>query len=250
MLIIFPVYSRVKLLPYFLRYYSSIGITHFVCALYDGKNNPLYQQIIKFSTRYNLTVRTSIDSRVKPYNPYNEMHGLNKIRREFRKKYDWYCIADLDEFHFFNGLELIQVRQKAEKLGCVAAGGKFVDRVAENGAFPPIRGPLDETFPLGCDLTFCLGARHQKISMAQSNIEICLGHHNVKAKVAWGLSETHHFKWHRGMKMTLQQRYKNYSKQGIPWAKRELPLQLRLAQSGINFDEPSLRIRRAQRLGI
>jgi len=250
MLVIFPVYDRIKLLPYFLRYYESIGATHFVCALFDGKRNPLYPKISAFQRKYKLDVRISVDSRVSEYNPLAEKIGLNIIRKEFSKKFRWYCIADLDEFHYFGGGTLHDIVQKAEKLKFRAVGGVFVDRIAADGFFPAIHGSLDKTFPLGCDLTHCCESNNRKISLARSTVQIEFGHHEAKCKVAWGGSETHHFKWHNSVRKAIAHRYKLYSKQNISWAATKLPAQLGIINRGVNLTFPGLHVRKASILGV
>jgi len=136
---------------------------------------------------------------------------LNKIRREFSHKYQWYCIADLDEFHCFLGKTIPEAIREAKRYKCLAIGGVFVDRLAANGTFPPISGPLDNLFPLASDLTYCCGSTNSKISLAMSCVEIELGHHDAKVKTAWGISETHHFKWHKGVHKAIAKREKLYT---------------------------------------
>jgi hypothetical protein len=250
MLVIFPIFNRIQLLPYFLRYYTSVGATQFVCALYHGKRNPLYKKINRYGARYPLAIRTSTNSRLTHYNPFEEMYGLNQVRREFTEQFRWYCIADLDEFHYFGRRKMTTVARYAEEAGYAAVGGAMVDRIAANGQFPTIHGPLDRRFPLGCDLTASVGANPRKISLARSHIEIALGHHEASAKTAWGGSETHHFKWHKGVYEILKTRYKYYHRQGLPWTESELPPQIRVIEEGVNLTDPKLHLRTARKLGV
>lgn len=250
MLVLFPVHDRVGLLPYFLRYYTSIGATRFVCALFNGKANPVYAKIASFQTRYPLQICPSFVARVEKYNPFDEKRALNRLRLEFCEKAQWYCIADLDEFHYFEGKSMLDAVRKAKRHKFQAVGGVLVDRLAANGKFPPIRGSLDKTFPLGSDLTYCCGANNGKISLARYDVTIELGHHYTYVEIGWGISETHHFKWSRGVYRTLALRQKFYSKQGVPWAKTELPVQLSLTRRGVNLAMPNLRLRKADKLGV
>jgi hypothetical protein len=195
MLMIFPVFDRIKLLPYFLRYYSSQGVTQFVCALYNGERNLLYNQILHFKRCYNLHIRTSLICKIEEFSPQGETLGLNKIREEFAKEFEWYCIADLDEFHFCGSKTFFEMVQEAEINGFNAIHGVFFDRIAEDGSFPEIQDkPLDETFPLSCNLTFCSGAGCNKIAFAKSNIRIECGHHRAEANVWPNMVQVHHFK--------------------------------------------------------
>jgi hypothetical protein len=178
------------------------------------------------------------------------MYGLNQVRKELAEKFHWYCIADLDEFHFFNGLKISTVVRHAEQHGYQAIGGRLVDRIAANGTFPEIRGSLDRCFPLGSDLTRSTGACHSKIALAKSHVEIAPGHHDAQAKIAWGSVETHHFKWHRGIHEIIKIRYKNYLRQGMPWAEKEYPRQLKMIEEGVNLTDPKLNLHKAHKLGV
>lgn len=250
MLVLFPVHDRVSLLPYFLRYYTSIGATRFVCALFNGKANPVYAKIASFQTRYPLQICPSFVARVEKYNPFDEKRALNRLRLEFCEKAQWYCIADLDEFHYFEGKSMLDAVRKAKRHKFQAVGGVLVDRLAANGKFPPIRGSLDKTFPLGSDLTYCCGGNNTKISLAKCQVEIEVGHHCANVETGWGISETHHFKWFKGVRPNLIRRQKYYGQQCIPWAKTMLPNQIAIINGGINLNMPGLRLRTANKLGV
>jgi hypothetical protein len=250
MLMIFPVYGRIDLLPYFLKYYSSLGVSQFVCGLYDGKKNPSYEQILSFRSQYRLIVRPSVDSTLATYNPVTEAHGLNVIRMEFMPHYPWYAIADLDEFHCFSGKSLPKVALQAESLACDAVHGVFVDRIAADGSFPKISGILDDVFPLACNLTHCFGGCCRKIVLARSRVKISSGHHRANGRIWYNAAEVHHFKWHYAIHEVIHDCHKRYQKQGLRWAMRELPLAKKLISEKIDLHNKRLRVRQAAILGI
>jgi hypothetical protein len=249
MLIIFPVCDRIKLLPYFLQYYSSIGATQFVCGLYNGEKSLLYNKVSSYKRHFNLQIQTSFTSDPSLWNTHSETHGLNRIREEYSKKYDWYCIADLDEFHYFKGKTLPEMVQEAEQGGYDAMHGVFFDRIAIDGAFPDIKGTLDKTFPLVCDLTKCARLASSKIVMARNHVKIHSGHHKTNAKTWYNAAEVHHFKWSKGVYESITFHYNRYQRQGLRTADG-WPRILKLIDGGVDIANPKLRVRPASKLGI
>jgi hypothetical protein len=251
MLVIFPIYDDIKLLPYFLRYYSKLGAKKFVCGLYNGKNNPLYEHIRAFSENYDLLIYNSVLADFKGlYSAKAERPGLNRIREVFSGDFNWYCIADLDEFHYFGGESLAAMAREAEKGRFQALQGYFVDRIAVDGLFPDVAGLLDQRFPLACNLTLCSGGCDRKIALARSDIPITLGHHNAKGKI-WDMPvEVHHFKWRQGVYDKLLRRLNDKRQQGARRAIRTLPKLLSLIDEGIDLRNKRLNIRQAAILGI
>lgn len=252
MLIIFSVFDRINLLPYFLRFYSSRGATQFVCALYNGELNPFYNQILSFKRYYNLIIRTSLSCKIEEYSPQGEMLGLNRIRVEFASEFDWYCIADLDEFYYCGNRTFFEMVREAELNGFNAVHGVYFDRIAIDGNFSEIRDKsLDDTFPLVCNLTFCCGAACNKIAFAKSHIRIECGHHFAEAKVWPNVVQVHHFKWQKGIYEIIEDRWRRYEQLKLAMADRELPSMLRLIKrNGVDMNNPKLKIRQSSRLGI
>jgi hypothetical protein len=251
MLVIFPIYNRVRLLPFFLRYYSSLGATRFVCALYNGERNPLYEQILPFESRYNLSIEESTRDRHLPqYSAVAEGHGLNRIREAFSKNESWYCIADLDEFYFFGGRNLSDLVYELERKGYDAAHGIFFDRIAADGTFPEIGNSLDDTFPLACDLTHCAGLCNRKITIARSALDITPGHHDARGKILFHAAEVHHFKWHKGVRENVTLALKHLTQQGFRTPVKQMPHLLKLIDKQIDIQNPKLRTRIASKLGI
>jgi hypothetical protein len=84
MLVICPIFDRCDLLPFYLRYYTRLGATQFVIALWNGDRNPLYEVLKPTPPGGRSTIRTSIECPVKDYNGPDESTGLNRIREEFK----------------------------------------------------------------------------------------------------------------------------------------------------------------------
>ncbi len=251
MLLIFPVCDRVELLPYFLPYYKSLGVKKFVCGLYNGEHNPLYRNISKFSRKYDLTIRNSVLTGVPDhYNCAIDHPGLNRIREEFTGRQEWYAIADLDEFHFLHGFTLPEVAGEADAHGYEAVHGVFFDRISRDGSFPKIKGSLDKTFPLACNLTAQTKLAFGKIVMAKSHVPIEYGHHTAHAKVWFNFAQVHHFKWSHGVNRRVAAYHEKGKELGIGWRIEKLPEMINLIQDGINLRNPKLVVGEAQKLGI
>lgn len=218
MLVVCPIFDRCDLLPFYLRYYTRLGATQFVVALWNGDRNPLYE-VIKSFTDWPIEIRTSIECLVKDYNGPDESTGLNRIREEFAPRFPWYCLADLDEFCFFGGATMPAIIAEAEKDGYTAIHGVFYDRFAKDG-YPviPRDGTLDATFPMMADATRVLGANHNKVPLSRSDVAVESGHHFTKGNAWWNKVEVHHFKWTDGLMGRLRERDRYFTAQGLPWS--------------------------------
>jgi hypothetical protein len=249
MLVIFSIHDRIKLLPYFLEYYSSIGATQFECVIYNGVNNPHYQQILDYESKYNLRIRSFLVN-VDAYNVPFFAPALDSLRKLYSVEFGWYSIADLDEFHFFGGRTLLEVIKEANSRGSEAVHGMYCDRIAEGGIFPEIDGPLDRTFPLACDITRFCGACSDKVVLARSHIRIIGGHHRAKTKAIWrDVAEVHHFKWVKGVDRIMEERYKNGKEKQRPFAD-ELQKLIGILKNGIDVTDSRLNVRKASAIGI
>lgn len=250
MLVICPIFDRCDLLPYYLQYYSRLGATQFVVALWNGEKNPLYE-VIKAHSGYDISIRTSLDCPVKDYNGPLESEGLNRIREEFRRPHQWYCLADLDEFCYFGGRSLDRVVEEATAQGFTAVHGTFYDRVARDGQFPPVQPgkSLDSTFPMACDLTRCLGANFNKVPLSRFNVPVESGHHWTRGNVWWNQAEVHHFKWSDGLMQRLRERDMYFTAQGLPWSGESAKF-LRVIQEDEYRDDPNFCYREARQIGI
>jgi hypothetical protein len=250
MLVICPIFDRCDLLPFYLRYYSQLGATQFVVALWNGERNPVYE-VIKTYSQWPIEIRTSIECLVKDYNGPDESGGLNRIRKEFQEKFPWYCLADLDEFCWFGGKTMPEIVAEAEAGGYTAIHGVFFDRFAANGRFPPIRllHSLDATFPLVGDMTQRLGANFNKVPLSRSDVAVESGHHYTKGKCWNNQVEVHHFKWTDGLVERLRERDLYFTAQGLPWSGESRRF-LNVILEEEFYTDPKFSWRPARKLGI
>lgn len=198
-----------------------------------------------------MEIRTSVECERKDYSGPLETNGLNAIREEFTVGCTWYCLADLDEFCYFNGLTVQETVKAAEALGHTAVHGVIHDRIAPNYKFPPIRllRSLDATFPLVCDFTRCLGANFNKIPLAHRDVLIERGHHTTSGNPWVNQAEIHHFKWSDGLLERLRERHLFFTAQGQLWA-GEYAVFLRALTETNYMEDSNYDIRPARKLGI
>jgi hypothetical protein len=225
-----------------------LGATQFVVALWNGERNPVYE-VIRSYTQWPIEIRTSIECLVKDYNGPDESSGLNCIRNEFKDRFPWYCLADLDEFCRFNGMTMPEIVAAAEKENYTAIHGVFYDRFAHKG-YPRIRQnkTLDETFPMMADATRLLGANHNKIPLSRSDVAVESGHHYTKGHAWWNQVEVHHFKWTDGLMGRLKERDMYFTAQGLPWSGESRRF-LQAVQND-DFRTSDFRFREARKIGI
>lgn len=251
MIVIVAICDRISLLPHFLSYYSRIGGTRFIVALYNGDKNPLYKEVEAFNRYYDLHIRPSIICPWEEFNGPREARGLNLIREEFSPKDGWYCAADLDEFVYREGKTLPEIVAEAESAGYEAVHGEFLDRISSTGKLVPVGDLLDECFPLCCNLSRHGGVTMSKIPLARSHLEIWSGRHRVGTKMCWyNATEIHHFKWTSEIRNVLEVRYKSYVAQRLPWAEESKRFLDVTATGGIDVSDPKFNVRPAALLGV
>lgn len=221
MLVICPIFDRIELLPFYLRHYTNLGATQFVFAVWNGETNPLWHRIDDWKFDYPIELRKSVECPIESYNGPSETVGLNRMREEFRKTHDWFCVADLDEFCWFkDGASMRAVAGEADMAGFSSVHGFFHDRFARDLSFPAIdpSKTLDEQFPLRADATGWHGANTNKVCLARTNVPILSGHHGATGAIWMNQIEVHHFKWTQGVEARLQERFKHLTGQGVHWA--------------------------------
>src|SRR5437773_12048735 len=115
-----------RLLPYFLKYYSSCGVSRFIFGIWNGRSNPLWDEVVNGTQQHQVVVVPSF------YEPFNgELDGISqdRLRLEYVRPNEWYAVADLDEFHRIPGYENFQeAAAAAEREGAHLIRGYFLDR--------------------------------------------------------------------------------------------------------------------------
>lgn len=216
---------RVDLLPFWFRYYKGLGAERVFIGLWNGYSNPVWPRLLELilESKMDVQVYPSVICHRDAYCGMKETACVNYFRCAFVPPGQWYAIADVDEFCWFNGVGFEEMIGKAEARNCHAVAGDFLDRISGDGTFPPIPGigerTLDETFPKACDLPRHMGCGTAKVPLARQDVEIIPGHHSTTNHPRLEYSvEVHHFKWHRGVLEMLEHRSKAFTAQQLPHA--------------------------------
>jgi hypothetical protein len=248
MTMVCPIFDRVDLLPYFLRYYTKLGITRFVFVLWNGCMNKQWLPTVAACKGYNVLITMGTCCTPSEYNGIKERDGLHRVIQDLGIHQDWYMIADLDEFHFFKeSLETF----KALPENFIAVGGTFVDRVSHDAFMPAVdySKTLDTQFAYASDITKTVKANTNKIAMMRGVLP-GVGHHYIDSpgSVCNANVEVHHFKWTAGIVERLQDRAERYTKQGLTWAGESAEILNILLKR--DYQTVRLNYRKARRIGI
>jgi len=193
--------DRIELLPYFVKYYRSIGVDHIIASVRRGPNNPLWTKILAFSSEQPISVVHGSDAEFQSGSTDNEHRNI--IRQGVE---GWHVIADLDEFHWFGGQKVPDVVKLIETAGAHGAYLLVVDRVTADGSLPEIGGPLDDLFPMRCNLTQAIGANICKAGLMKAGATTGAAAHYAPWPMLVNGYEAHHFKWSAGVIERTQRR--------------------------------------------
>ena len=245
MTLLFPVKHDATLLPFFLTYYRRLGITRFVCALCNGRENPVWLQVREWTDQVDVRFWYCDDA---VYCGPLEARALERIRRTLPGP--WHVVVDLDEFYWLpDRMTLPELVLRLDRGGYAGAHCSLVDRVAAGGLLVSPGYSLEASYPLACDLTRTLGANCHKVPVVQAGVKLLSGHHRLAgARPCLDIGELHHFKWRLGVESYLRARYKTLLGLRLAWAKESLDGAERCAGGRVRLD--GLRIWIPPALGI
>jgi hypothetical protein len=206
------VYDDVRLLPRFLRFYADQGVDHFLFGIYSCRN--MMDEVRRLSAGHKITIR-EIDGE---YSGEKDTQVRIELQQQFIGRNEWWVVADVDEFHEYPE----PLPQLVPKLGrCNHVRARFLDRVADDGRFPPLReGSMWEQFPYGLQLTGnLLRAQTHKVMLVKGATLTGPGHHFIHGRTnpypEPGV--VHHFKWFDGAEQRFMRRRDAYLAAGVPW---------------------------------
>jgi tetratricopeptide (TPR) repeat protein len=201
--------GSIDLLPYWLDYYSKFNPDLLLIGIFDDVSPDVQGELDRLSGRWQFrTFR-------------QKWKGTEELEQEEQRRaaclaagaddHSWVTYTDLDEFHEYP-LEPRRLIDAAESQDIAAIYGWLLDRVAQDGSFPPIplicgSGSLSlwNAFPLGCRMSGrLLRAPTRKVMMARFDVPVGSGHHAagnlLPHPIPHGRLEqyvVHHFKWHK-----------------------------------------------------
>lgn len=200
--------SYVDVLPHMLTHYRALGVDVFHIHVHmEREGDPVRERVERIAAGHGCAVEgTSIE----PWRPGTNPAIYGAIRR--RHPDDWFVLADQDELHAYPDA-LPDLLGYCERRGYDHVEGCFLDRIARDGGFPPVRddAPIGEQFPLGGFLSWVLmRAYPRKIVATRGRVDIGWGQHLAHSGRGLPIEEclvpVHHFKWVAGLRDRLAAR--------------------------------------------
>lgn len=195
---------------HFLQHYLGLGIPraniHLTLHTRD-EEDPNLKYVCALLSEYEIGPRFVF---VGPYDCWAFYHYNYRILDSLPAE-SWAMMVDFDELIFFPGA-LATFVTDVEASGCDVVMGRFVDRIAKNGALPEIglKQPIWDQFPVKYPVTRrIVGACDTKTCIFRSHLHPCLGHHKVAERDAKTFPEVlpvFHFKWDSTLALKLEMR--------------------------------------------
>lgn len=210
MKLFFSADNDIDLLPFFVEHYQKLGFSSLYCCTntklvgydfiktfpwgeVDGKSH-----FVGWDTHFNRMIHESIDSD------------------------EWYGLAELDEFHYYNGESISDVIKKCDEQKKTHVFGHTIDRVASNGKLPKLKreAAIYDQFPLVSQIsTKILRACSQKVMLCKGKKLISCGKHLVMddTECFRGKYSVWHFKWHENVIKRMEEKLRFASDDGSGW---------------------------------
>lgn len=201
------VYDRVDTVPYFLDHYFKLGVTRFVFIVANGQGNPCWRELAASHYKFPVVLASGDDGQGKEQGCSAEC--INNVRLAWP---GWHVVADLDEFHWWNGSNAQRMIEVCEANGAYAVQSLLVDRICQDLHFHPFGEDYESRFPLACNLTQALASNAYKISLVHHDAKVISGHHYALTNVVVGGYYTHHFKWTKGVVERMNRRMEHVQK--------------------------------------
>ena len=202
----------VNLLPHFVKHYTryvdEINIAIYKTDLYPTLEEDI-NKIVK--DHDNVKIVKVIEDRVFDWEKVTALYNFIKDQKPF----DWWVIADIDEFHLYPDDDIVSLINDCEDYGWDIVRGGFIDRIGEDGEFVELKDNISiwEQFPNAGFFRYHMSrACPNKICLIRGGIKITSGQHYVEIDgqttwkwQGWGHPliapipshsvQVHHFKW-------------------------------------------------------
>ncbi len=192
-----------NLLPHFLKYYKSKGISLFIFCVFNGESNPVWNRIVEICKEYGVDYRLELSYNSETINSSKAKEGYYRVSHKYLEKFEWSVVTDLDEFHDLEGFSNFQEMVKlCEEEGVDHIKSVMVDMVKDDYSIPlTIEKNIDifEQFKLKIHLSPIIKPKacRFKVSLIRyPKLADEAGHH--LCRIGKFLSKpgiTYHFKW-------------------------------------------------------
>ncbi len=168
------------MLRHMLNHYKYIVDNIFVVVYLSSDKDRVLSEVTEITKDLNIDIhKTTIE---EPFNweRVTKLYNQTKMLRP----YDWWIVADDDEFHVYPR-QIKDIIEECEEWKCTYVTGAFLDRIGENGKFPVINDDSDvwKKFPLvGSFRLPVSNACPNKIPLVKGHVEITNGQHYAKIR--------------------------------------------------------------------
>jgi tellurite resistance-related uncharacterized protein len=202
----------VNLLQHFIEHYQKhvdeINIAVYETDLYSNLTDEVNEVIKNYK---NVKVVLTIQERIFDWERVTQLYNYIKKINQF----DWFVIADIDEFHLYPNDDLRGLIKDCEDNSWDIVRGGFIDRIGRDGEFVELKDTqsLWEQFPNAGFFRYPMSkACPNKICVMKGYVDVTSGQHYAKiedhttwrwqgwshpliAPVETHSVQVHHFKW-------------------------------------------------------
>ena len=194
------------MLRHMLNHYKDIVDEIFVVVYLSSDKDRVLSEVTEITKELNIDIhKTTVE---EPFNWERVTQLYNQTK--MLKPYDWWIVADDDEFHVYP-CSITEMVDLCEEHNFRYISGAFLDRIGEGGRFPKINDDSDiwKEFPLAGSFRLPVSnACPNKIPISKGFVEITNGQHYAKIGSydtygdRWNniyrsphFIQVHHFKW-------------------------------------------------------
>ena len=168
------------MLKHMLNHYKDFVDNIFVVVYLSSDKDRVLSEVTEITKDLNIDIhKTTVE---EPFNweRVTELYNQTKMLRP----YDWWIVADDDEFHLYPK-PVENIIEECEEYGYHFVTGAFLDRIGEGGQFRNVYDDSDiwQLFPLAGSFRYhASNACPNKVPLVKGHIEITNGQHYVKIK--------------------------------------------------------------------
>jgi len=194
------------MLRHMLNHYKDFVDDIFVVVYLSSDKDRVLSEVTEITKELNIDIhKTTVE---EPFNWERVTQLYNQTK--MLKPYDWWIVADDDEFHVYP-CSITEMVDLCEEHNFRYISGAFLDRIGEGGRFPKINDDSDiwKEFPLAGSFRLPVSnACPNKIPISKGFVEITNGQHYAKIGSydtygdRWNniyrsphFIQVHHFKW-------------------------------------------------------
>ena len=201
-----------ELLPHFIEHYQK-QVDEILIAVYETDLHPsINDEVLEIIKNYdNVKIQIVVNERIFDWEKVTQLYNYVKRISQF----DWFVIADIDEFHLYPNNDLRRLIKDCEENNWDIVRGGFIDRIGRGGEFVELKNneSLWEQFPNAGFFRYPMSkACPNKICVMKGYVDVTSGQHYAKiddhttwrwqgwshpliAPVDTHSVQVHHFKW-------------------------------------------------------